>query len=76
MVALIQSDELLNGEAVVVANGKAYVRSDGVCSTCVAVVDVSDFTSNNGLVRLSMLARAKSLVSRRTCPNGAGRRLS
>ena len=59
VVASIQSDELLNGEAVVVANGKAYVRSDGVCSTCVAVVDVSDFTSNNGLVRLSMLASSE-----------------
>jgi hypothetical protein len=56
VVASIQSDEFQNGEAVVVANGKAYVRSEGVCSTCVAVVDVSDFTSNNGLVRLSMLA--------------------
>jgi len=56
VVASIQSDEFENGEAVVVANGKAYVRSEGVCSTCVAVVDVSDFTSNNGLVRLSMLA--------------------
>lgn len=42
----IQSDYLANANAVTVrrsgSNVKAYVRSDGVCVSCVAVVDVTD----------------------------------
>lgn len=41
VVASIQHDDLTNGYAIMVANNKAYVRSDGVCATCVAVVDIS-----------------------------------
>jgi hypothetical protein len=50
VVGTIQSEELTNAEAIMVANNKAYVRSDGVCGSCVAVVDVTSASS------MSMLA--------------------
>jgi len=41
----VQSDELRNARMVIVVNGVAYVKSDGVCDECVATVDVSDPTA-------------------------------
>jgi hypothetical protein len=40
----IQSEVLRNARAIVVENNVAYIKSDGVCAECVAVVDVSDPT--------------------------------
>ena len=41
----IQSEVLRNARAIVVENSIAYIKSDGVCTECVAVVDVSDPTA-------------------------------
>ena len=41
----IQSELLAEGNAVTVRNNRAYVRSDGVCASCVAVVDVTNVAS-------------------------------